>query len=123
MNKFVASYSVKQKGSKTHPFVRLVVAPLTIIAVLLVAAGIYSFVGANKIMRNSSAGLDNFPNNILPSFTNASFPSLDGLTTLSGWYFTSSTAPVSTIIMVHGYGSTRLQYGTRTVSLYDFFVN
>jgi pimeloyl-ACP methyl ester carboxylesterase len=122
MNKVYASYSDKQKRAKSNPFVKFFVAPLTVLALLLVATGIYAFVGANRIMRSSPLGLDNFPSNILPSFSNASFPSLDGLTTLNGWYFTTSQKPVSTVIMVHGYGSTRLPYGTATVSLYDFFV-
>lgn len=122
MKNVPSSYMIRQKRAKPTPFIRFIVIPLTIIALLFVVTGIYSFIGANRIMRGSSSGLDNFPNNILPSYRNASFTSLDGLTTLSGWYFTTPLDPVSTVIMVHGYESNRLQYGTETVSLYDFFV-
>ncbi|MHB1453206.1 MAG: alpha/beta hydrolase [Saccharofermentanales bacterium] len=122
MIKVPSSYTIKTKKGKSTPFIRFIVIPLTIIALLFLVAGIYSFVGANRIMRTSPLGLDNFPNNILPSYRNASFASLDGLTDLSGWYFTTPLDPVSTVIMVHGHESNRLQYGTETVGLYDFFV-
>jgi uncharacterized protein len=117
-----SSYTARRLRGRYSPFVFSVVIPLSIAALLFVSIGIYSFVGANRIMRVAPEGLDNFPGNILPSYANASFQSLDGLTTLSGWYFTTPGKPVSTVIMVHDHAGNRLQFGTDTVMLYDFFV-
>ncbi|MHB1485498.1 MAG: alpha/beta hydrolase [Saccharofermentanales bacterium] len=112
------------KQSHPMPFlVRFFVIPLTVIAILLVFIGIYTFANANILMRQKPKALEDFANNILPAYTNASFPSLDGITNISGWFFSSKQKPVSTVIMVHEQGNNRLQFDVDTAALYDYFVN
>lgn len=119
---FSSPHYVRREKERINPLLKGAVIFFSVFALLLAGVGIYSFLGANRIMRYSTPGLDNFPNNILPAFRNAYFTSLDGLTDLNGWYFASSKEPVTTVIMVHGSGSNRLQYGTDTVDIYDFFL-
>ena len=97
--------------------------PFTLIAVLVVSIGIYTFSSANAIMRLEPKPLDDFANNILPVYSIASFQTLDGVTTLGGWYFPAKTKAVSTVVMVHGQGANRLEFDVDTASLYDYFVN
>jgi len=111
------------KKKKYNPFVRFIVLPLTIISLIMVSIGIFTFISANNIMRQPPKRLEDFANNILPTFSVAYFTSLDGSTTLNGWFFPSRGIPKSTIIMVHSNGNNRLQYDSDTVELYDYFVN
>ncbi len=67
--------------------------------------------------------ISDFANNILPVYSIASFPSLDGVTTLDGWFFPAKKTPVSTVVFVHSQGGNRLQFDVDTAALYDFFVN
>jgi pimeloyl-ACP methyl ester carboxylesterase len=102
---------------------RFFILPFTLIALLVVSIGIYTFSNANTIMRLDPKPLDDFANNILPVYSIASFQTLDGVTTLNGWYFPSKTTAVSTVVMVHGQGANRLEFDVDTASLYDYFVN
>ncbi len=113
-----------QRTSRPHSAIfRFVVLPFIVLAVIIVALGIYTFSSANALMRMPPKQLNDFTNNILPAYSIASFRTLDGLTALEGWYFPSKTTPVSTVILVHSQGANRLQFDVDTASLYDFFVN
>lgn len=116
-------FTIRKEKRRLSLFVRIIVIPLCFIALVLLSTGIYAFIGANKITRLPSETSEDFPANILPVFTNASFTSLDGLTKLEGWLFRTSQDPISTVIMIHGFGRDRLQFGSDTVRLYDFFLN
>ncbi len=118
---YTSIQSSRQRRSSL--FVRIVILPLSIVAVIFLCVGIYSFMGANLIMRIPPETHEGFPSNILPSFSNASFTSLDGLTKLEGWFFRTAKEPVSTVVMVHGFGRDRLQFGTDTVHIYDYFLS
>ena len=111
------------KKKKYNPFVRFIVLPLTIISLIMVSVGILTFINANNIMRSQPKKLEDFANNILPSFSVAYFSSLDGNTSLNGWFFPSKDTPESTVIMVHSNGNNRLEYDSETVALYDYFIN
>ncbi len=113
---------IREEKHRASLFVKLVVVPLCAIALLFIFVGVYSFAGANRIMRLPPETSEGFPANILPTYSNASFTSLDGLTKLEGWFFRTAEAPESTVIMVHGYGRNRLQFGSDTVRIYDFFL-
>lgn len=116
-------YEIQRAPRSLSAVVRFIIIPFTILALLLVVLGVYTFTNANKIMRRDSKQLEDFANNILPTYSIASFQSLDGVTSLSGWYFPARTTPVSTVVFVHGQGGNRLQFDVDTANLYDFFVN
>ena len=98
-----------------------VVSSLLALIVFLVA--ILTFSTANRLMRQMAKPLETFSSNILPSFQLASFPSLDEQTMLSGWFFTTESDPLSTIILVHDQGENRLQFGLDSAGLYQFLVS
>jgi len=53
----------------------------------------------------------------MPTYSIVGFTSLDG-TDLNGWYFPAKGSPRGTIVMVHGDGRNRLQFGESTPALY-----
>lgn len=114
--------SIKTKKRKVSNFVKIIVIPITIIALIFLSIGIYSFIGANYLMRIDPKKSDEFPSNILPPFSNAYFTSLDGQTSLEGWFFRTKLEPISTVIMIHGNNNDRLQFGKDTIDLYSFFL-
>lgn len=116
-------YKIDRNDQGLKPFVKFLVLPLTIFSILLISLGIYTFTNANRIMRGESKAMEEFANNILPSYSIASFKSLDGLTSISGWLFPSKTKAISTVVMVHGNGRNRLEYDAATVDIYEFFIS
>lgn len=117
------NYTISYEQSKLSPLVRFVVIPISIIALIFLSVGIYTFISANKIMRQEPKQLEDFANNILPSYSLASFTSLDNVTYLSGWFFRTKLKPVSTVIFVHDNGNNRLQFDVDTASLIEFFTD
>ena len=101
---------------------RFLAAVLTILALLLAGIAAVTFGVANRIMREPPSPLENFPANVMPGFTIVDLPSLDGQTTLSGWYFPAKGEPRGTVAMVHADGGNRLQLGVDTAHLYRFLV-
>lgn len=103
--------------------IRVIAIVSSLLALIVFFAAILTFSAANRLMRQPAKPLDTFSSNILPSFQLASFPSLDEQTMLSGWFFTTESTPLSTIILVHDQGKNRLQFGLDSAELYRFLVN
>ncbi len=116
-------YSIQRTVRPHSRFLHYVIIPVIMAAIVLISLGFYTFSNANSIMRQEPKRLSDFANNILPVYSVASFPSLDGVTGLDGWFFSSKTPPVSTVVFVHSQGANRLQFDVDTAVLYDFFVN
>lgn len=93
------------------------------IALVLVAIIILTFIQADKIMRAPGKELASFTSNIMPDYRLATFPSLDEQTRLSGWFFPAKGDPISTVVLVHGNGSNRLQFDLDSPALFDYLVN
>lgn len=102
--------------------IRVIAVVSSLLALIVFLAAILTFSSANRLMRQPAKPLDTFSSNILPSFELASFPSLDEQTMLSGWFFTTESTPLSTIILVHDQGENRLQFGLDSAGLYRFLV-
>jgi pimeloyl-ACP methyl ester carboxylesterase len=108
---------------KPGQFVRPVVLFLSFFAILLAVVVGWSFVTADRVMRQDPLPLVTFNSNIMPAFSVVSFPSLDEQTMLYGWYMTTPHKAVSTIILVHEQGKNRLQFGLETPVLYTHLVD
>lgn len=107
---------------KRNLFISFVVVPVTIMALIMVAIGTYSFIHANRIMRRQAKPLEDFAQNILPGFSAVSFYSLDSNTPLTGWFFPGDPPRKGNVIMVHENGKNRLQFGAETIEIYEFFI-
>lgn len=108
---------------KPGQFVRPVVLLLSFLALLLAFVVVWSFVTADRVMRQEPLPLETFNSNIMPTFSVVSFPSLDEQTMLYGWFMTTPQKAVSTIILVHDQGKNRLQFGLETPVLYNHLVD
>lgn len=113
----------REKRNKLPLFVKIIVVPISLAALIFAATGVYAFKGANELMRIPPKVSEQFPVNILPAYSNAYFTSIDGLTSLRGWFFETGQEPVSTVIMIHGSSNNRLQFDSDTVTLYSFFLD
>ncbi len=116
-------YKIKKKTKAISPVIKFIVIPISVIALMLVTIGIYTFSNTNILMRREPKPLEDFANNILPAYSITSFQSLDGITSLSGWFFATKQKPISTVIIVHNQGNNRLIFDVDTTSLYDLFLN
>jgi len=91
----------------------------SVIAVLIVSVGFIAFREADKVMRFEPVPLQTIASNIMPRYSLASFMSIDGQTSLSGWLFPARGEARSTIIMVHDILQNRLQFGLDTPFLFE----
>jgi uncharacterized protein len=110
-----------RRRSHARP-VRLAAFLAAFLAVILLAAAIWTLTAANTLMRLPPKPLDTFSSNILPDFNLVSFPSLNEQTTLDGWFFPAEN-PVSTIILVHDQGKNRLQFDLDSAYFYEDLIS
>ncbi len=108
---------------KTSPrYVRWLAALLSFLALIVFIVTAWSLQGARALMRIAHKPLANYSSTAMPSFSLASFRSLDGRTSLTGWLFQPPVAGKGTVVMVHDNGGNRLQFDADTLLLYDFFL-
>ena len=91
---------------------------LSIFAAILIVLIVLTVGSANNLMNIEKNHVSNVPSNLLPSYSNCSFQSADGQTTLSGWFF-KTKKPVTTIIVVHDTGSNRLPFGVTMIDMIE----
>ena len=108
--------------SRVSRFLRALAVVLTLVAVLAGGIAVLTFRIANEIMRVPPKAVENFSTNILPTFSVVDFSSLDGQTSLSGWFFAAKGTPRGTVVMVHSDGTNRLEFGTGTAALYKALI-
>lgn len=104
-------------------FIRPLILLLSLLAFLLIGGVSWTFIAADQVMRRASEPLQSISSNVMPDFSVVSFPSLDNQTQLYGWYIRTTQEPLSTIILVHDQGRTRLQFGLDTPRLYRFLTD
>lgn len=95
----------------------------SLVAFLIVSVGFTAFREADRLMRVEPLPLQTVISNIMPTYSLASFISLDKQTELSGWLFPSKGKPRSTIILVHDQMKNRLQFGLDTPYLFEELTN
>ena len=117
------NYQDTKKRKRTgHGLITRVALFLSIIATALIVLIILTVTSANRLMNIEKNYVSNVPSNILPSYSNCSFQSLDGQTHLSGWFFKTKN-PVTTIIVVHDTGANRLQFGVTMIDMIEDWLN
>lgn len=104
---------------KRRPIFARIILLISLLAILVLIAGVLSFTRANQLMRQPAQPVAEISSNVMPVYQLASFPSLDEQTALSGWFFLAEGAPVSTIILVHDQGSNRLPFGLDSPRLFE----
>ncbi|MDI9497734.1 MAG: alpha/beta fold hydrolase [Bacillota bacterium] len=92
---------------------------LLIVALLLVAVGVSSFIAASRLMQAAAPPPDRVTASEMPTYRNVSFRSLDETFTLKGWYLPARKAARANILIVHGYGQNRLPWGPETGRLFE----
>ena len=60
--------------------------------------------------------------NLAVSYTSVNFKSIDGTTTLRGWLFNTPSATGNIVIMVHGMGENRFQFGEDTLDIVETII-
>lgn len=113
---------VARARKSTPRYVRLLATLFSILALVVFAVTAWSLSGARALMRVARKPLANYSSTVMPSFSLASFRSLDGRTLLTGWLFQPPGAAKGTVVMVHDNGANRLQFDADTLLLYDFFL-
>lgn len=107
---------------KTHTTRKVV---LTIIVLLLLAALAVAVLSCYKgwlLLHPEKKPIDTFSSNIVPEYRDISFKGSDTSIILKGWLFETKNSDRA-VILVHSYGSNRLEFGTETVDLIKGFLN
>lgn len=113
------AFTSNRVGSKSdHSLFTRAALILSILATILIVIIVLTVSSANNLMNIEKNYVSNVPSNILPSYSNCSFQSADGQTTLSGWFFKTKN-PVTTIIVVHDTGSNRLPFGVTMIDMIE----
>ena len=124
--------SIKRISYRRRPgrAIHLLAVLVSVLAMFLIAAVIWSFIAANDLMRKPAKPLANFSSNVLPEYRLISFTSLDEQTMLSGWFFPANGSALgsavgsakgsafSTVILIHDQGENRLQFDLATPAFY-----
>ena len=97
-------------------------ASIYIIILILIIAGIISFISAYKITHPSKLETPQITSNIAPNYKNISFYTGEKEEKVNGWFFPSGTSKTS-VLLVHGYGKNRLQFDEDTFKLISRLTN
>jgi len=117
-----SSISRVQSPQKTGRLLRPALLILLCFSLAMAAIAVWTFIEADRLMRDEPEPLPVFNSNVMPGFTPVSFRSLDEQTTLHGW-FMQAEQPISTIILIHDVDRNRLQFGLETPLLYRHLVS
>jgi len=110
---------VKRKTNRTRQL--LVIIPVALL-VIIVAVAIISIFNGLSLIHPRHLAVSVKPPATLGGYQDASFKSSTGIDDLKGWFFRSAQNK-GNVIIVHGYGQNRLQFGTETFNLIDSLVN
>jgi dipeptidyl aminopeptidase/acylaminoacyl peptidase len=107
---------------KTHRtrYVVLTVALLLLAAIISVI--ILSTYKSWQLLHPEKKPVEAFSSNIVPEYRDISFKGADSSIVLKGWLFQVKNSSRA-VILVHSYGSNRLQFGVDTVDLIKEFMN
>ncbi|NLV99451.1 MAG: alpha/beta fold hydrolase [Clostridiaceae bacterium] len=110
----------RSKKAKMRKIWIVLLALISLMAFILVAIAISSFVKASKLMEEEGSELSPFAANQLPDYSNVVFQTLDGQLNLRGWWINAqSEEALATIVLVHGQGMNRFPFGLDSVDLMD----
>lgn len=107
---------------KTHTFRNIVVTLIVVLFLAILAVVIISGYKSWILLHPDKKPLETFSSNIVPEYRDISFPSTDSTIILKGWLFQVKNSDRA-VILIHSYGSNRLQFGVKTVDLIKEFLN
>ncbi|NLD49959.1 MAG: alpha/beta fold hydrolase [Clostridiaceae bacterium] len=112
------SYIQRKRHTMKNLFVFIFV---TVLLVSIVIMSISSYVGWD-LTHPEKRSIPVFSSNIVPEYENISFKDKNNSLTLKGWLFTVKGSN-KTVILAHGYGQNRLQFGEETIDLIKGLLN
>lgn len=105
---------------KTHGVRKLVLTALFLLLIIALAVALLSVYWGWNIVHPERKDIKPFTSNIVPEYRNLSFNSKDASISLSGWLFSTDNSD-KTVILAHGYGQNRLQFGEQTLDIIKSF--
>jgi alpha-beta hydrolase superfamily lysophospholipase len=108
------------KPLKWKRYVLLVIV-IALFACAIVIAGISAYAG-NAAIRIGAVDIPPININMAVDFSSVNFKSIYGAATLRGWLFKAPSSK-SIVIMVHGMGENRFQYGSDTLEVVSTFID
>lgn len=112
----------KTPKKRRSPFAVRFALVLSIMATVVIVVITLTVLSSNHLLNIEKNVLSNVPSNILPSYSTTSFESLDGQTSLQGWFFKTKN-PISTIIVNHDTGSNRLPFGVEMIDMIETWLD
>lgn len=112
----------KTPKKRKNPFAVRFALVLSIMATIIIVMITLTVLSSNHLLNIEKNVLSNVPSNILPSYSTTSFESLDGQTSLQGWFFKTKN-PISTIIVNHDTGSNRLPFGVEMIDMIETWLD
>jgi dipeptidyl aminopeptidase/acylaminoacyl peptidase len=100
----------------------IVLSFLLLIIISLIAVVSLSGYKSWGLLHPDKKPVDAFSSNIVPEYRDITFRGVDSTILLKGWLFEKKNSD-RTIILVHSYGSNRLEFGVETVDMIKDFMN
>lgn len=107
---------------KTHRTRKIILTLIVLLFLAVMAIVVLSGYKSWGLLHPDKKPLDTFSANIVPEYRDISFKGTDSKIILKGWLFQSNKSDKA-VIMVHSYGSNRLEFGIETVDLIKEFLN
>lgn len=107
---------------KTHRTRNIILTVTILLLAAILAVVILSGYKSWTLLHPERKPIDTFSANIVPEYRDISFKGEDTSIILKGWLFQAKNSDRG-IILVHSYGSNRLQFGMKTVDLIKEFLN
>ncbi len=101
---------------KTHTVRNITITVILILLLLIVTVLLISTYTGWRLVHPARLPLPAFSSNIVPDYKEASFKDINKTVNLKGWLF-EAKGSTKTIILAHGYGQNRLQFGEKTLDM------
>ncbi|NLK86249.1 MAG: alpha/beta fold hydrolase [Clostridiaceae bacterium] len=100
----------------------IVIPVIVLLFILLLATVILSVYKSWNLLHPEKKPIDAFSSNIVPEYRDITFRGADSTILLDGWLFEAKHSDRA-VILVHSYGSNRLEFGVETVDMIKEFLN
>lgn len=107
---------------KTHKARNTILTVTVLLLLAILAVVVISGYKGWTLLHPEKKPIDTFSSNIVPEYRDISFKGIDKSIILKGWLFQAKNSDRA-VILVHSYGSNRLQFGIKTVDLIKEFLN
>ncbi len=100
----------------------IIIPVIVLLFILMVATVILSVYKSWGLLHPDKKPVDAFSSNIVPEYRDITFRGADSTILLKGWLFEAKHSDKA-VILVHSYGSNRLEFGVETVDMIKEFLN